>query len=388
MFHRMKLYNEPYNKIKSGTKTIELRLNDEKRRKIKVGDTILFINTKTKKWLAMTVKKLHHAESFKVLFDAIDDKVSMGFDEEDNRDLSQTMRQYYSKDEEEKNGVLGIEISSPKTEMDFPAKCEEEQLKYVVIAALYKEKIVLCKHKNRNTLEMPGGHIEPGETPTDAAIRELYEETGITELNRIKAVEPYYANSTEDETKGAYGMLFIADVKELPNKMPDFEMESISPVDIAPYKERFEYINPELPTNLTYFEIYSVILYYIQRMIRNVDIEYSEDWAYYNRLKYYEEDVNVDYEHFDAEAYCCYVMMRPDWRPERWDRYASLAKVPATEENYNSVRESLFTWGTEEYLWWLADKFSVEKLMSDTALMKQLRRVFRDDYVDQVLGIE
>lgn len=388
MFHRMKLYNEPYNKIKSGTKTIELRLNDEKRRKIKVGDTILFINTKTKKWLATTVKKLHHAESFKVLFDTIDNKVSMGFDEEDNRDLSQTMRQYYSKEEEEKNGVLGIEISSPKTEMDFPVKCEDEQLKYVVIAALYNGKIVLCKHKNRNTLEMPGGHIEAGETPTDAAIRELYEETGITELNGIKAVEPYYANSTEDETKGAYGMLFIADVKELPYKMPDFEMESISPVDISPYQERFDYINPELPTNLTYFEIYSVILYYIQRMIRNVDIEYSEEWEYYNRLKYYEEDVNVDYEHFDAESYCCYVMMRPDWSPEHWDRYASLTKVPATEENYKSVRESLFTWATEEYLWWLADNFSVEKLTSDIELMKQLRRVFRDDYVDQVLGIE
>lgn len=40
MIHYMKLYNEPFQMIKKGEKTIELRLNDEKRRKLKKGDTI------------------------------------------------------------------------------------------------------------------------------------------------------------------------------------------------------------------------------------------------------------------------------------------------------------------------------------------------------------
>ena len=38
--HEMRLHNEPFVLIKDGTKTIELRLNDEKRRQIKVGDYI------------------------------------------------------------------------------------------------------------------------------------------------------------------------------------------------------------------------------------------------------------------------------------------------------------------------------------------------------------
>ena len=47
MTHRMNLYNDSFNMIKNGYKTIEMRLNDEKRQTIKIGDTIEFINTQT-----------------------------------------------------------------------------------------------------------------------------------------------------------------------------------------------------------------------------------------------------------------------------------------------------------------------------------------------------
>ena len=40
MIHRMKLDNEPFVNIKNGIKKIEIRLNDEKRQKIKVRDYI------------------------------------------------------------------------------------------------------------------------------------------------------------------------------------------------------------------------------------------------------------------------------------------------------------------------------------------------------------
>ena len=43
MIHRMNLDSNPFEMIKNGTKTIELRLNDDKRRKIKVGDYIIFL---------------------------------------------------------------------------------------------------------------------------------------------------------------------------------------------------------------------------------------------------------------------------------------------------------------------------------------------------------
>lgn len=58
---------------------------------------------------------------------------------------------------------------------------EREKLKnykYVVILSQYNGKLLLSRHKARKTWETQGGHIENGETPLDAAKRELYEESG------------------------------------------------------------------------------------------------------------------------------------------------------------------------------------------------------------------
>lgn len=51
-----------------------------------------------------------------------------------------------------------------------------------VIAARSKDKWVFCRHKQRDTWEMPGGHREQGETIDEAAKRELWEETGALEF--------------------------------------------------------------------------------------------------------------------------------------------------------------------------------------------------------------
>ena len=55
---------------------------------------------------------------------------------------------------------------------------EDGRLVYAVIAAQMNGLLVLCRHRDRSTWECPGGHIEPGESPLEAAQRELYEETG------------------------------------------------------------------------------------------------------------------------------------------------------------------------------------------------------------------
>ena len=104
----MRLHNSPFKLIKSGTKTIEMRLNDEKRQLIKVGDSIKFINRVTEEEMVTLVKSLHYYDSFDELYKYFD-KVSIGYaeDEEANPD---DMSQYYSKEDILKYGVVGIEI--------------------------------------------------------------------------------------------------------------------------------------------------------------------------------------------------------------------------------------------------------------------------------------
>ena len=64
--------------------------------------------------------------------------------------------------------------------------------KFVVTFAIYKGKWILCNHKDRDTWETSGGHIEPGESPIEAARRELYEETGSLKFT-METVCDYWA---------------------------------------------------------------------------------------------------------------------------------------------------------------------------------------------------
>ena len=108
----MRLHNGPFEKIKSGTKTIEMRLNDEKRQLIKVGDLIKFVNRVTEEELTTLVKGLYYYESFDELYKHFD-KVSIGYDLEDEADPND-MSQYYSNEDIENYGVVGIEIEVTK----------------------------------------------------------------------------------------------------------------------------------------------------------------------------------------------------------------------------------------------------------------------------------
>ena len=106
--HEMRLHNEPFVLIKNGTKTIELRLNDEKRRQIKVGDTITFINRSNNEEISTVVINLHKYDSFEELYKHFD-KISMGYKEDEEAD-SKDMELYYSSEEQSKYGVVGIEM--------------------------------------------------------------------------------------------------------------------------------------------------------------------------------------------------------------------------------------------------------------------------------------
>ena len=108
MKHNMNLNNRPFKSIKEGTKTIELRLNDEKRSLLKVGDEIEFTNRDTNEKLSVYIIRLHKYPSFKELYKHFN-KIEMGY-AEDEPSESKDMEAYYSKEEQDKYGVLGIEI--------------------------------------------------------------------------------------------------------------------------------------------------------------------------------------------------------------------------------------------------------------------------------------
>lgn len=112
MKHEMKLNNGPYVNIKNGTKTIELRLNDDKRQLLKIKDLIEFTNRETLEQMLVEIQNLYHYPSFDELYKHFD-KVSMGYKENDVAD-PKDMEKYYSKEEQEKYGVLGIEINKIK----------------------------------------------------------------------------------------------------------------------------------------------------------------------------------------------------------------------------------------------------------------------------------
>ena len=63
--------------------------------------------------------------------------------------------------------------------------CDESEYTRVVCVSRYQGKFVFCFNKKRNGWEIPGGHIEEGETWQDAVKREMYEETGATKINVI-----------------------------------------------------------------------------------------------------------------------------------------------------------------------------------------------------------
>lgn len=111
MTHIMRLNPLPFKMIASGEKNIELRLNDEKRRKLNRKDLITFINTEdNRKTLKTEIVNIYKYKSFKELYANLP-LLKCGYTKEDISNAKpEDMIEYYSEEQQEKYGVLGIEI--------------------------------------------------------------------------------------------------------------------------------------------------------------------------------------------------------------------------------------------------------------------------------------
>lgn len=130
--------------------------------------------------------------------------------------------------------------------VNFYEDVDDNLLKIAVIIAKSDGKWVMCKHKDRITYEVPGGHREPGEDILTTAKRELYEETGALDYS-IKPICVYSvvrAINTE-HAEEIFGMLYFADIKTFEEELHS-EIEKVILFDELPDNWTYPLIQPKL----------------------------------------------------------------------------------------------------------------------------------------------
>ena len=150
--------------------------------------------------------------------------------------------------------LVAINLEMVKVEFYDPGFVPGGRLTYSVITARYRGKWIFVRHSDRETFEIPGGHIEEGESSDEAARRELYEETGALSFS-LHCVATY--SVTADLTTG-WGRLYFADVYE------------IGPVNDRSEIEELIYLS-ELPVRLTYPDIQPHLFTWVELFAGKMD---------------------------------------------------------------------------------------------------------------------
>ena len=130
----------------------------------------------------------------------------------------------------------------PNVSFPAPGSISNDAFSFAVILPRFQDTWIYCRHKERDTLEIPGGHREKGEMIEETARRELYEETGAKEFSLLP-VSPY---AVEENGQITYGMLYLAHVKEFGQLPPGSEMAEIRLLKIPPKNQTYPRIQPLL----------------------------------------------------------------------------------------------------------------------------------------------
>ena len=114
-------------------------------------------------------------------------------------------------------------------------------LRFVVVCSFYRGQYLLSFHKVYRSWETQGGHIDNGESPDEAARRELYEESGVTDAELIPVCD-YYAYDSEGHSNGR---VYAAIINRL-GDLPESEMGDVKLFDSFPEDLTYPLVTPVL----------------------------------------------------------------------------------------------------------------------------------------------
>ena len=133
-----------------------------------------------------------------------------------------------------------------KLDVHIYDEVDEASVKFAVIIARHAGQLVLCRHAERDTWEIPGGHRELGESPFEAAKRELQEETGALdfELEFVSYYSVTGANRANASGEETFGALFRAEIATFGDIKS--EIAEIAFMDALPHNLTYPEIQPLL----------------------------------------------------------------------------------------------------------------------------------------------
>lgn len=216
MIHKMKLNESPFERIKNGTKTIEFRLYDEKRKKVKIGDKIEFSKLPDlQEKILVEVLDIYIDKTFKNLFEKI------FTDKNEIARKTKSMYQFYSKEQEKEYGVIGIKIDLLSNSFRYtynklvrdkiPEDIDSElgrKCKYRIL-----EDTEYLKELNRKVLEEANEFIEENSIEELGDLMEVI--NAIMKLKGYNMEEIEKVMKAKEEKKGAFNnKIFLEYVDE------------------------------------------------------------------------------------------------------------------------------------------------------------------------------